>query len=295
MKIKDGITMNANLSIVLDKDKKIRLDLLQDVPLSQIDAYTLQYTSSNEIREKFKDQIDEFLEQHKDFRATFKKEGNKKGSLVIVYKDEKQDLHRMRVLYQENQKKMDTDYVMKQVFRVIRETKNPQFTVGLMYYFEFFLLSDYDKREVYKIQMRRSQNPEIMQKQNQRLLNLIRNHIRYAFMKDNERGYFYLRLLDAYLEKKGFTTTKRIINVNTGKIVLTTIPKEKTKLQKKKEVPKTIIPEQKSDVFFEDEDGQYSLFAPQNKKTSKKVENKSQYLKYEHFLDNEQEIKDHKK
>lgn len=274
--------MKANLSIVLDKDKLIRLDILKDIDLSEIDKYTTEFLSSREIREKHKEEIEEFLEQHKTFTDTFKRESNKKGSLVIVYEDENQELHRMRVLYREDQKKLDTNHLVTELFKTIRQTENPDFSIALINDFDFFLGSEFNRREIYKINLRKSSDPKARKRHNQRLVNLIRNKIQGDLDTNYEKGYFYLRLIDAYVEKKGYPTTKRVINTKTGKIILTNIPKEPVKIVKKQET-KEIVSKPEEEQYYEDEDGQYSMFPIETKKVSKEQEH---YGKYEHYIDN---------
>lgn len=277
--------MQASLSIVLDENKVIRLDLLKDVSLTSIDDYTTKKSSSTDIRKEYKNEIDNFLITQDPYTRNFKRQSNKKGSLVIVYEDEGHALHRMRVLYQENRNKLNPDLLLKGICSVIRNEKNPDFTIQMMKYFDFFLGSPFLRKAIEKVQMFPSTEENIRKKQNQRLLNLIRNQLLYILQKDFEKGYFYLRLMDAYIEKKGFQTTKRILDTKLGHIEFSekNLTQQISIQRKLNCTNSSIVSDGDNYSYRMEEDGQYTfLDAP-------KQEEDTSYHKYEHFL----EEKDH--
>lgn len=281
--------MIANLSIVLDKDKKVRLDLIQGVELSQIDSYTTQFPTSSDIREIFQEEISQFLEAHQDMIQDFKKNSNRQGSLVIVYSDENFRIHRMRVLYQENKKKTDVQHVLKNVCNTLREQQDPFFTIDVMKNFSFFLGSPFDLREIEKIGRSRDGSVRTRKNQNQRLINLIRNHILYAIQQGFEKGYFYLRLIDAYMERKGFVTTKRCLYTKVGKVTVARVIENLTTLQKEQKYGQ--VQANGEQDFFLEEDGQYALFDLGISMYSSEQGNpEPQYYKYEHFLENSMDM-----
>lgn len=275
--------MQANLSIVLDENKVKRIDLLKDVSLFEIDQYTMTKSSSLEIRYEYQTLIEAFLDQHREYISNFKREANKKGSLVIVYEDENKRLHRMRVLYKENLNKLDVTLLLKEISSAIRSKKDPNFTIQLIKNFDFFLGSDFLKKTIEKIQRFPSQDERIQKNQNQRLLNLIRNKLSYTLERNFEKGYFYLRLIDAYLERNGLQTTKKVIVTNQGKVEFTESSLEK-KLALSPEKSQTFTSVVASDAFHYEieEDGQYSFL---------NMISTSDSMKYEHFLEQQEDYK----
>jgi len=281
--------MKANLSIVLDQEKRVRLDLLKDVELTEIDQYTVTKRDSAEIREEFQTEIEQFLNAHQSYTNTFQKEANKKGSLVIIYEDDRGSLQRMRVLYKMNQLKLDTNILLKGICDQIRNQKNPRFAIELIRHFHFFLGSPYAYQMINKIEMLSSEDERILKNQNQRLLNMIRNKLLDTSAKNFPKAYFYFRLIDAYLEKNGLMTTKKVVSTSIGKVSFVPNSKGLTESSTlKKDSPYTnafVIPEKKE--YSMEEDGQYNLFSKEE------LAPKSSYYKYEHFV--EQELDQSKK
>lgn len=262
--------MNANLSIVLDETKVIRLDLLKDLPLTAIDQYTTLKPASSKIKEEYQDLIEEFLVEHKEYIDTFKKQSNKRGSLVIVYEDENKKLHKMRVLYQKDIKKLDTTLVLKGICTAIRSRKDPNYTIQLMKHFDFFLGSEFNLKTIREIQLRPSNNEKILKNQNQRLINLIRNNLLYSLEKNYERGYFFLRLIDSYIEKTGLETTKRVLKTKAGTIQYTQNAFPEQPVLKKENPYSNTVTKREDSLFWLEEDGQYTFFSPKEETKSLK-------------------------
>ncbi len=277
--------MIANLSIVLDRNKKVRLDVLENLELSKIDEYTTNFTSSSEIRRIFQEELGQFLIENQELIKRFKENSSKQGTLVIVYSDEQKRLHRMRVLYQENQAKTNPELVLKKICSVLRNQEEPTFTIELMRYFSFFLCTPFHLREIEKVERSMNHSSKAKKQQNQKLLNLIRNHILYTLEKNFEKGYFYIRLLDAYLERKGFLTTKRTAVIKSGKIEISKLPKETCVLKKNP------ISERKTGqelTLHMEEDGQYTFWNAGVPSYTRDFE--ESFFKYEHYLENSTEV-----
>ena len=77
--------MARTLSLVLDEECHISLTLMKD-EAENIDKFTTGFENSDGIREQFKDQIEEFLNDNKNFIDYVKKETGKnyRGGIVLL-------------------------------------------------------------------------------------------------------------------------------------------------------------------------------------------------------------------
>lgn len=73
--------MIRTLSLVLDEKGEKSLTLMED-EAKNIDEFTSKFNDSEEIRAKFQKQIDKYLDENKNYLATFKR--NSRGRIVIL-------------------------------------------------------------------------------------------------------------------------------------------------------------------------------------------------------------------
>lgn len=248
--------MKANLSLVLDKDGYTKLDLIKDKEISEIDKYTTSYDSSTEIRTDHKEEIDNFLTSNNDFIKTFKREQDKKGRIVITYSDEHNNLHKLRVLYKDNVKKIDTLKMITNIRKTLEEESTFQKTEAIINHFSGFIFgSEFDRKEIKRLQKRLATGAASEKFCNKVLVkNIIHNHLILTFNRNQEKAYFYVRLIDSYLEKCGMFTTKCTTNKRIKNLAVIDVPSD-TKI--KRDCSEKRL---KDGDFYMESDGQYNLF-----------------------------------
>lgn len=224
--------MKANLSLVLDEKCQIRLDLLSNIELSEIDKYTISKNNHDEIRKDFSQKIDTYLEFNNDYINTFKKESNKKGSIVITFIDENKNMRKLRVLYNRKINKLDTSKLIKNIVNCLKTLDDVEKTIEVLNKYKNVIFnSDFELKNIYSYKRRIKDIKAIDKKDirdkklkvvNNNLLLLIKNKFIYLNSGSNyqkELCYYYLRLIDSYIEKNYKTsTTKDILKINNGLI-----------------------------------------------------------------------------
>ena len=99
--------MERTLSLVLDEDCKLSLTLMKDDAVKIDEFTTKKFENSEQIREYYKKQIDEFLEQNKNYINSITRNTGRKfrGRIVILESREKNgnlDYVEKRVLYKKH-------------------------------------------------------------------------------------------------------------------------------------------------------------------------------------------------
>lgn len=99
--------MERTLSLVLDEDCKLSLTLMKDDAVKIDEFTTKKFENSEQIREYYKKQIDEFLEQNKNYINSITRNTGRKfrGRIVILELSEKNgnlDYVEKRVLYKKH-------------------------------------------------------------------------------------------------------------------------------------------------------------------------------------------------
>lgn len=273
--------MKVNLSLVLDENGEIKLDLIKNQDLEIIDKYTITKENHNDIREDYKKEIDDFLELNKNYISTFKKENNKKGSIVITFKDEVNKHRKLRVLYQKNSKKLEVDKLITKIYNSLKKIDDIDKTLEIINnYFNLIFNSDYEiktilsnKRNLKNIKT--IDNIEVRNKKiktiNNNLLLLIKNKFIYLNNgndKQKSMCYYYLRLIDSYLEKHyKIYTTRDIVKIKKGKLE---IDKNNIKILDENISLKQNIT-YNGQSLFEEDDGQLSMFDKFNEKVKVKL------------------------
>lgn len=224
--------MKANLSLVLDERLEVRLDLMKDVELIEIDKYTTTKKDSKEIREEYKEQIDSFLEMNKKYTDTFKKESNKKGSIVIVFKDEVNTSRRLRVLYKHQINKLDMKKVINGVCSAIKKFDNLYITHRIMDNFKYSIFRSNFERKVIDNVRDTVTNPFAKDDKkaltNKKTIKLMKDKFLGLCQSNNENQvnacYYYLRILDSYVEKEyKVNTTSTTIKSKIGKVEVSSL------------------------------------------------------------------------
>lgn len=271
--------MKANLSLVLDKEGYVRLDLKKDLELSEIDKYTTLYTNSNEIRKYHMDEINSFLEEHESYIRTFKRK-NDNGRIVIIYEDEKHRLHSLRVLYKESLQKLDVKEMIENIRRTLSEKESFNTTLDVINHFSGFIFgSEFDRKEIGRLKIRLSTFDVSEKLYNKRLVkNIIYNHLILTLNRNREKAYFYVRLIDSYMEKQGlYSINKEKSTKNVQRLKVRDVP-AKTKV-----IPKQMNTMIMDGNFYMEDDGQYNLFESSDL-NSEPVE-----ISYEDYLEKEEE------
>ena len=271
--------MKANLSLVLDKEGYVRLDLQQDIEISEIDKYTSLYDSSKEIREYYGDEIDCFLIEQEPYIRSFKRDQDKKGRIVITYEDEKHKIHKLRVLYKDSLEKLDVKEMIENIRKTLEKEENFNTTLDVINHFSGFIFgSEFDRKEIRRLKTRLSTFNVSEKLCNKNLVkNIIYNHLVLTLSRNIEKAYFHVRLIDSYMEKKELYTcnekkTKKVRNLKVHDVP------EKTKV-----VSKNTDLRVKDGAFFVEDDGQYNLFGSDNSNIETVI------LSYEDYLEKEEE------
>jgi len=268
--------MRANLSLVLDKDGYVRLDLKKDIELSEIDKYTTTFSSSNEIREEFKEEIKSFLDSQQEFTKNFKKEHNKDGRIVLVYSDEKHNLHTLRVLYKGMEEKLDLEKMIGNIKKSLESLESFNKSLDVINHFSGFIFgSEFDRKEIRRLKTKLSYGNTSEKLCNKTLVkNIIYNHLVLTSNRNKEKAYFHVRLIDSYMEKLDIITTK---SKSINNLHVRNIPRV-AKLKKQEQ--NLVV---KDGNLFVEESGQYNLFGNNGEISTPVI------MSYEDYLEHEEE------
>lgn len=224
--------MKVNLSLVLDEKGEIRLDLIKNQDLEIVDQYTVTKENHNDIREEYKEQINNFLELNKNYVASFKRDANKKGNIVITFTDEVNRLRKLRVLYKKNSNKLEIDKLINKIYNTLKKLDDIDKTIEIINnYSNLMFNSDFEVKTIISNKRKLKdvitiENPEVKNKKikviNNTLLLLIKNRFVYLNTgtdKQKELCYYYLRLIDSYIEKHyKVSTTRDVVKTKKGKL-----------------------------------------------------------------------------
>lgn len=96
--------MERTLSLVLDKDAQISLDLIH-MESKQLDEYiSSSFNSSDDVRKKYASDIEKFLKQHQGLIKKVESDNNRfySGSVVITELNEDLSVKKIKVLYKKD-------------------------------------------------------------------------------------------------------------------------------------------------------------------------------------------------
>lgn len=199
--------MRGNLSVIFGDNNDLYFHLRENVTISEIDKYTSGLIDSEDIRRDYKEQIQEFIKQHKDELESF---GDKRGRVVITYQDLKNSdrVYRLRVLYQKNKNKLNLDYVLGKIIELLQKEKDPKLTADVLRGNLFLFETDFLKHR-----MKDAEEKILSVREKTRLNNILVEQIMKKTLDDlkvrsYDDAYFAVRKVDSFLErKKGFITT----------------------------------------------------------------------------------------
>lgn len=203
--------MVANLSLVFDDACEVRCDLLKNVPISAIDQYTMEKEGSEDIRREYRDKIRYFKEVNKQELARL---NNFRGSIVIVYHDENHSNrhYRLRVLYKKQKNKKNPSYVLKEMIKLLKKQEDPYLTIDMIEFHRFMFGSEFAYYELERAKRKFATSSKIKPANDFLIDRIVKDTCQRMLQQDKERGYFYLRKLDSYLErKKGLTVTPLVL------------------------------------------------------------------------------------
>lgn len=203
--------MVANLSLVFDDACEIRCDLLKNVPISEIDQYTMEKEGSEDIRKEYRDKIRYFKEVNKQELARL---NNFRGNIVIVYHDENHSNrhYRLRVLYKKQKNKKNPSYVLKEMIKLLKKQEDPYLTIDMIEFHRFMFGSEFAYYELERAKRKFATSSKIKPINDFLIDRIIKDTCQRMLQQDKECGYFYLRKLDSYLErKKGLTVTPLVL------------------------------------------------------------------------------------
>lgn len=139
-----------NLSYIVDKEGKKRIDLIGFSNLEELDDFIMtNFTSTEDVRAKYKEAIDIFCQKNKDIFEKSKVPGYR-GSIVITYQDGNK-LRRIPVMYKDGRKIksipecieiFNEHYQDKKIIRKIEKDKSSVFTgeeLSQLYFARYYL------------------------------------------------------------------------------------------------------------------------------------------------------------
>ena len=283
--------MKVNLSLVLDEKGEIRLDLIKNQDLEIVVQYTIIKESHNDIREDYKKEIEYFLELNKNYVSGFKRESNKKGSIVITFSDETNKLRKLRVLYKKNSNKLDTDKLINKIYNTLKKLNDVDKTIEIINNYSHLMFnSDFEIKTILgnKRNLKNARTIENTEVRNQKikiinnnLLLLLKNRFIYLNTgtdKQKSMSYYYLRLIDSYIEKHyKVSTTREVVKTKKGKLE---VDKNNIKTLEENIIVKHDIA-YNGQILHEEEDGQLSMIdifgEPSKEKTRLKDMYESHY------------------
>lgn len=114
--------MKIYLAIVLDKEGKIRKDLYEADSLLELDNYLCKYHNSKEIRDDYRNEIDEFLKDNQRYLryleekaiAYGQKPRNNRGRISICFYGKGEKIRFIPMIFQ-NEKLMNINDCFKQI------------------------------------------------------------------------------------------------------------------------------------------------------------------------------------
>lgn len=172
--------MKVNLSIVLDKDLNIKEDLYEASSLKELDEYLLKFRDSKEVREKYKDIIQEFLLDNRSYLEKLTIKSN--GRICITFSGKTNILRTVPAIYKDSDKLMNTRECIKKIQEELKYSN----ILKELYNKKGYLLSDYE-RDTIRLYFN-STNPKYKDE--------FIGYFSYRLLKTNDNlRYYYLRSL----------------------------------------------------------------------------------------------------
>lgn len=115
--------MNFNLSIVLDRNYENREDLYTTASLEELDDYLKQFNDHHEIRNLYRDQIQEFLLDNKEYIKMTEEKNNRlnNGRICITFLDHHKIMRSIAIIYKNDGNLLPKKNCLR---KIIEELKN---------------------------------------------------------------------------------------------------------------------------------------------------------------------------
>lgn len=219
--------MKADLSLVFDERGKVRLNLIEQASIHEIDKYTTTKEDSDEIRKDYEEDIEAYKLEYKDL---LEKIPDKRGRIVIIYKTENGSERLLRVLYKKQANKLDMDFVLKKISNVLKNNF-VDLTINTIEEHPYIFDSSFAKDRLRKTKRK---NPISKEEQKVLVDRVIGDTIINTKKVSFDKSYFYVRKIDSYLERKRGYLTTPIMTSKIKNLEVKKIPKEKTSVVTKK-------------------------------------------------------------
>lgn len=202
--------MNTNLTLFYSS--RVYLNLIENIPLEEIDELTIEYKNQEEIlgSELFADQINAFYVYTSNYRRKIKNPEARKGKICITYFDHNNKLQILRVIYNKDKIKHSPKKMVNSINQELKEANNNQIVLALFNHFNFIFETEYNRiyHKLYRLKKDLSYTviPTKQQKTSyNRLLKIIKEELNKGYNPSTDKttslSYYHIRLVDEFLEE----------------------------------------------------------------------------------------------
>lgn len=134
--------MRFSLSIVLDKNGRNRQDLYKTSTLKELDDYLLSFKNHLEIRDKYLDDVSEFLLDNMNYIRENEKKNKRvnNGRICITYIGKNNEIRMFPIIYRDDPKLMSRDNCLRKIKREFNDDDKLRELINRKRY----LLSDHE-------------------------------------------------------------------------------------------------------------------------------------------------------
>lgn len=100
----------VSISLVLGDANIRKIDLITFPSLEELDSYTISFSNSSEIRNKYSKEIQEYLRKNIEYLTNQKQ---KEGRIVITYLDNYNNIRYFPIIYSNEQELLNIDKTLK--------------------------------------------------------------------------------------------------------------------------------------------------------------------------------------
>lgn len=100
----------VSISLVLGDANIRKIDLITFPSLEELDSYTISFSNSSEIRNKYSKEIQEYLRKNIEYLTNQKQ---KEGRIVITYLDNYNNIRYFPIIYSNEQELLNVDKTLK--------------------------------------------------------------------------------------------------------------------------------------------------------------------------------------
>jgi len=144
-----GDIMKFHLSIVLDKEGYNRYDLYSTNTLRELDEYIKSFSDSQEVRDKYNEEVSEFLLDNMETIMNSEHRNNRtnNGRICIVYEGKNNTLRMFSILYKNDGYLMDKEKCLSRIKTALDDDSKIREIINRKRYllseYEIDLISDY--------------------------------------------------------------------------------------------------------------------------------------------------------